>query len=274
MSLQKTGQIRRFIYCALACEAKPLVHHFKLKKNTQISVFNVYSSDTVTLAVTGPGKTAMAAGVAYTQGLFADTQPAVFLNVGIAGHSHEPLGQSFLIDKITDMDSGQCVYPPQILGLPQRRNALQTFAKPVVSYPEQALCDMEGSAFYQTAVRFASGELVQCLKVVSDNTENPASAIGEALAVRLMQEQLPVIDTLLSGLADLAAALHEPVAVWYGQLIRRHHFTASERRQLASHLQRLNALQMTDAIKLPDFESPQAALAWLKQTLDAQPFYL
>lgn len=274
MSNAKHANIRRFVYCALACEAKPLVSHLKLKKNTQIHVFNIYSSETVTLTVTGPGKTAMAAGVAYSQGLFADNQPAVFLNVGIAGHRHEPLGQGFLIDKISDMDSGQCVYPPQVLNLPVRRNSLQTFAKPVGSYPAQALCDMEGSAFYQTAARFASGELVQCLKVVSDNTESPASAIDEALAGRLIQEQLPVIDILLPELAALAEILYEPLAQCYQQLVSRYHFTTSERLQLASRLRNLNTLQAVDRSSLPDFDSAQAALAWLKQMLDEQPFYL
>ncbi|PPC92182.1 MAG: hypothetical protein CTY34_00835 [Methylobacter sp.] len=265
---------RIFIYCALACEAKPLVSYFKLKKNTGIHVFNVYNSATITLTVTGPGKTAMASAVAYTQGLTAQNQAAVFFNTGIAGHRHEPLGQSFLIDKISDKDSGQVYYPPQVLNLPLPRKALQTFSKPVTNYPEQALCDMEGSAFYQTAARFTSGELIQCLKVVSDNTENPAAAVNETLAGRLMQAQLPAIESLLSALTALTENLNAPAIKWFEQSLRHCHVTASERRQLANQLQRLNALQPAIPAQLPEFKSAQAALAWLQQTLDGQPFYL
>jgi len=56
---------RIFIYAALPCEAKPLVEHFKLKKDTTIQPFAVYLNQDICLTVTGLGKSAMAAGVAY-----------------------------------------------------------------------------------------------------------------------------------------------------------------------------------------------------------------
>lgn len=68
---------RIFIYAALPCEAKPLVQHFKLKKAFTVQPFAVYGNDEICLTVTGAGKSAMAAGVAYTQALFAAVENPV-----------------------------------------------------------------------------------------------------------------------------------------------------------------------------------------------------
>ena len=79
-----------FIYTALPCEAKPLVEHYNLKKDVTVQPFAVYLNHEICLTVTGLGKSAMAAGVAYTQALFAAVEYPVMLNMGIAGHKNHP----------------------------------------------------------------------------------------------------------------------------------------------------------------------------------------
>ena len=94
-----------FIYTALPCEAKPLVEHFKLKKRLDVQAFAVYEHDTLCLTVTGVGKSAMAAGVAYTQALFNGVENPILINIGIAGHRDYAIGDLYLVDKIIDADS-------------------------------------------------------------------------------------------------------------------------------------------------------------------------
>lgn len=98
-----------FIYTALPCEAKPLVKHFGLKKNVNIEPFAVFFNQDICLIVTGLGKSAMAAGVAYTQALFASVEHPVIVNIGIAGHKEHAVGSLFLIDKINDVDSQKII---------------------------------------------------------------------------------------------------------------------------------------------------------------------
>ena len=117
---------RIFIYAALPCEAKPLVEHFGLKKSTSIQPFAVYVKESICLTVTGIGKSAMAAGVAYTQALFSGVEHPVLVNIGIAGHKHHALGSLFLIDKITDFDSMRSYYPPLIFTPPCPTSPIQT----------------------------------------------------------------------------------------------------------------------------------------------------
>ena len=87
---------KAFIFTALPCEAKPLIDRYKLKKDTNIQAFNIFRNDEIILTVTGIGKTAMAAGVAYTQALFPAKLNPVMLNIGIAGQQHHDYWQLIL----------------------------------------------------------------------------------------------------------------------------------------------------------------------------------
>ena len=156
-----------FIYTALPCEAKLLVAHFSLKKATAIQPFAVYINAKICLTVTGPGKSAMAAGIAYTQALFAAPPHPILLNIGIAGHKDHALGRLFLIDKIIDRDSGRNHYPPLLFKPPCATGSVQTASIPQLAYDQPHLYDMEASAFYETASRFSSGELIQCLNAIT-----------------------------------------------------------------------------------------------------------
>ncbi|MDD1641498.1 MAG: hypothetical protein LUQ68_08440 [Methylococcaceae bacterium] len=132
-----------FIYTALPCEAKPLVEHFGLKKDVSVQPFAVYLNHDICLTVTGLGKSAMAAGVAYTQALFAKVEHPVILNIGIAGHKDHLLGDLFLIDKIIDIDSQKSYYPSLIFTPPCPTDSIQSSSKPQLDYDHPYLCDME-----------------------------------------------------------------------------------------------------------------------------------
>ncbi len=226
-----------FIYTALPCEAKPLIEHFRLKKDTTALPFAVYFNQDIHLTVTGIGKSAMAAGIGYTQARVPHENP-VLLNVGIAGHKDQPLGSLFLIDKITDFDSQRNYYPPLVFTPPCPTCGSQTVSKPQVDYSETELADMEASAFYETAVRFSSGELVQCLKVISDNQLSPATYINPKQVSALIATHIPAIEVLLGELLRLARLITQPQPKLFEALLQRYHFTVSEKLQLKNQLSR------------------------------------
>lgn len=266
---------RTFIYTALPCEAKPLVEHFGLKKMPAIQPFAVYSNQDICLTVTGLGKSAMAAGVAYSQALFPGIDP-VLVNVGIAGHKHHALGGLFLIDKITDIDSARNYYPPLIFTPPCPTANLQTVSRPQTGYAPHCLCDMEASAFYETAVRFSSGELIQCLKAISDNEASPAANIQPKQVEAMIAAQMAAIETVLIELQRLAELIAVPPNATFERLLREYHFTVSEQGQLKHRLSRWSALTGTEAPEFDNDLPPKAkdVLLWLDRQIDRLEFSL
>ncbi|MDP3589712.1 MAG: hypothetical protein Q8R54_04155, partial [Methylobacter sp.] len=230
--MMQTNPPRIFIYAALPCEAKPLVEHFNLKKDTTVQPFAVYLNQDICLTVNGLGKSAMAAGVAYSQALFASVEHPVLVNIGIAGHIDHALGSLFLIDKINDFDSQKSYYPPLVFTPPCPTVSIQTVSRPQLTYDRHHLCDMEASAFYETAVRFSTGELIHCLKVISDNELSPAENIQPKQVATLIAAHVAAIETLLAELGRLAALITAPEPKLFGELTQRYHFTVSEQGQL------------------------------------------
>lgn len=267
---------RIFIYAALPCEAKPLVEHFGLKKAAIIQPFAVYFNHDICLTVTGLGKSAMAAGVAYSQALFASVEHPVLVNIGIAGHKHHELGSLFLIDKITDADSRKSYYPPLVFRPPCPTAQIRTVSRPPLSYDLQHLCDMEASAFYETAVRFSSGELIQCLKVISDNELSPAENIQPKQVAALIAAHVATIEAILAELSRLAKIITVAEPELFGQLTQRYHFTVSEQGQLKSRLSRWATLTHGQALEFDEIEFHQGKdiLFWLDQQISKVEFSL
>ncbi len=262
-----------YLFSALPCEAKPLISYYKLKKNLSIQPFEIYSNDETVLTVTGIGKPAMAAGVAFTQALFPSRNPTVMLNIGIAGHRDYLVGSVFLAGKITDGDSGRRFYPPLVFSPSCPTDSLITFSKPQNDYPQTGLCDMEASAFYEIATRFTSGELAQCMKIVSDNTSGTAENITPAMVSALIETQLPVIDSILSELNKLAASVAEPELPGYDAILGQYRFSANERMQLKKSLSRRQIIKGQESIEITA-ASGKEFLRKLTEDLDQADFYL
>ncbi len=63
---------------------------------------------------------------------------------------------------------------------------------------------MEASAFYETAVRFSSSELILCLKVISDNQLSPVENIQPKQVAALIAAHLATVESLLARTVALA----------------------------------------------------------------------
>lgn len=265
-----------FIYVALPCEAKPLVEHYNLKKDVTVRPFGVYLNHNICLTVTGVGKSAMAAGVAYSQALFNSVEHPVLLNLGIAGHKDKALGDLFLIDKIIDANSQKSWYPSLAFTPPCPTGCIQTSSKPQPNYDHLHLCDMEASAFYETAVRFTSSELIVCLKVISDNQLSPVENIQPKLVAALIAAHLTTIESLLAHAATKAQLITTLEPRQFEQLIERFHFTVNERMQLKNQLSRWNVVTNHQSLDIDEacLRNGKEVLLWMDLRINNTDFYL
>ena len=198
-----------FVFIALDCEAKPLIRQYNLKKLQQPHPFAIYTADEMALVVSGVGKTAMAGAVAYAMAIFQPASP-VLINLGIAGHKEMATGTLLVADKIIDADNGEKKFYPQFIGRqPCRNMPLYTLARPGFSYSSDYLYDMEGAAFYEMAVKFSSCELIQCLKIVSDNQHEPAEQINAKVVGHWIEKQMDSVASIVRQLAELRKKFSE-----------------------------------------------------------------
>lgn len=238
-----------FIFTALLCEAKPLIAFWRLKKISGGQPFAIYAVDNMVLAVTGVGKVAMATAVAYCLALYQHKSYPVVLNVGVAGHQTYGVGGIYRAIKITDQDSGDNYYPASVAANKIACSALICVSKAVSAYSGGVLYDMESSAFYPAACRFSTGELVQCLKIISDNEFAPIKQINSKKILGWIHRQLPQIDGLLQDLLALSAVLSTPNLQYYRQIVGGMHFSNSRQIQLKTLLRKWQVL--TDNSPLP-----------------------
>jgi adenosylhomocysteine nucleosidase len=227
---------------ALPAEAKPIVAHYRLKRCMDEHAFPVYRRDAIALLVSGVGKAAAAAAVAYGHAVFGRRTDAVWLNAGIAGHSAHPVGASFVAHKIVDGDTGKSWYPVLCFPAPCPSLPLHTVSRPEHGYGEDALYDMEASAFFETAARFGTGELIHCLKTVSDNRRETVHEIDAGKAARCVERSLEPLDVLLERLRALHSELPAPESADIGDFAARWHFTEQQRLHLVRLLRRWRVL--------------------------------
>ncbi|WP_244310895.1 hypothetical protein [Methylotuvimicrobium buryatense] len=265
-----------FFAVALPCEAKPLVAHFGLKKDTAVRAFAMYRNESIYLTVTGPGKSAMAAGLAYTQAVSACLENALFINVGVAGHRTHDIGSAWTINKVSDADTGRNYYPMPVYGLSCPATSLLTGSKPQFDYNHEHLCDMEASAFFETAARFSTGELIQCLKVVSDNRLEPGRNLDPKVVEQLIGNNIGLLGLLLDKLEERAKLVNLPEAPNFEYWIRQYRFTISEQNRLKNLLSRFSVLT-GKSLEPADFgtvKSGKELLAALESRLDKIKFEL
>jgi len=263
-----------YIFTALPCEAKPLIAHFKLKKVTTISHFAIYTRDSMTLTVSGLGKSAMAAAVAYTLASFPTEALAVLVNVGIAGHKTQARGTLFAAEKIIDEETQSRYYPQLMAGLSCPTQTIRTVAKAQLEYSTEALYEMEASAFYETAVRFTSSELIQCLKVISDNEQQSVEQITPAQVSEWIAAQIPSISECLQQLQALAAQVETVVLEDYQTIMQHWRFSHNQQLQLKRLLSQWQILSSEQALDLSQQQGLTAKelLYYVQQRITALPF--
>ena len=265
------------ILTALQCEAKPLKARYRLSRLMEEQAFDVYRNDDLTLTVSGVGKTAMAAATAYTYALFGKKKLSTWLNIGIAGHSSYSPGCVFIANRIIDDETGNHWFPPLTYSPPCPTESLRTVSKPEFVYEQADLYDMEAAGFYETATRFATGELIQCLKVISDNKRSNKAPLRARFVADLIDQHLDTVDAVVEFQRSLASLIEEPDPPLLKEITQRWHFSAEQRRQLIQLLNRWALLSSGRGLNIqsqPGSASAKTVLRWLREEVKRLPVAL
>jgi nucleoside phosphorylase len=272
-ALDNTGCLNFVV--ALSCEAKPLVDYYRLEKQST-SAFPYYFKPScaqhpynINLVVSGIGLQAMATACGWLGGV-SKTKNTVWLNVGTAGHATLKLGEIARVVCAAQSDSEIRHFPPLVAKWGGVNASLISSAAPVSQYPEQLLVDMEASAFFMAAKRFASAELVQALKVISDNPDNKIELLNATKLSALIASQMDLIHEFSMALIKLAKV--GPSADKSQYFAHELHCTVSQSLQfndLTSKLHNLNVEKVQIDALLKQAPDMKTVLADLKALLSA-----
>ena len=190
------------IVTALHAEAKPLIRHWRLKKDLSVTSHQLFLNDQMLLIVSGIGKCRAAAATGYIAGLKAGADIKAFLNIGVCAASPKfKIADCYFINKIRCLSSAKSVYPDVLINHSLEEASLLTVEQPAKESSFQnegfELLDMEGFGFFQAASQFLSPDKIACLKVVSDHLQ--PKTVTAALATQLIEQNLRNIDSLVEA---------------------------------------------------------------------------
>lgn len=218
---------------ALHCEAKPVIDFYRLKKSQGNRAFDVYRGDDMACIVSGIGKIASAAASAWIAASHPAETSFAWINLGIAGAADHEIGDLFLLNQVVDADSGQCYYPVPVAVSPLAGSACLTLSQASEDYRSDTLFDMEASGFMYSALRFSSAELVQGLKIVSDN-RNQQIGKNRPRVSELIHQHIESIEKQACALIELERELAalEPAAESWQQVLSLAHFSQTQKSRL------------------------------------------
>ena len=158
------------------------------------------------MIVSGIGTLNMAAACAHLYNACRPSNEA-WLNVGLAGHATDAPGDCRVAHSVEDSHTGKRWYPPFAYKPPC--NSAHLICVDTVSddYPVDALVDMESGGYFAIASKYTSAELVQSIKIVSDNRDNPSSELNPQQAHSLINGSLDKIEIVIDALRELASTL-------------------------------------------------------------------
>jgi len=252
------------ILCALDCEAKPLVHYFKLKIDTDCRYFRLYFGKDIRLIVSGVGRVNAAAATSFLMTTAPKDQTLAWLNVGIGGHKQRSVGEGFLGNTITDCVTGMRYYPGITRAPPLPTLPIETLEPSSQKYPDEAIVDMEASAFFATASRRSPSDVIQVYKCISDNEKTPACNLNKGFVSDLIGSKKKEIVAVVEALERLRNELgrqHPNIEMEY--FLQNIHFTTTQRIQLERLARRWKAINVKDRF----FDSQAQALKDPKKLL-------
>jgi adenosylhomocysteine nucleosidase len=265
-----------FVFIALPGEAKFLIKNWGLKKYQGRHAFPIYSNDKFILTITGIGKVAMAGAVGYTMAHFSAVRNPVMINIGIAGHGQANIASLYIAEKIVDADTGKTFYPQLIFDLPCLSSELNSVSMPEKNYAKNCLYDMEASGFYEMACKFSSIELIQSVKIISDNAGSTLDNLCLEAVEDWMQKNIAAIEKLIYQLANCRRQLPENNDSQFLKLTAAFHFSASNAVKLKNLLQRWELIHSGEEFDFCQSSTKNAKelLLQLEKRLNNTAFYL
>ncbi len=260
---------------ALPAEARPLCQLFGLSPSTQSTPFPTYVSacGRELLVVSGLGRNLAAAAAMHAYHELGGGAHIAWLNVGIAGHGHHPLGSAWLVDQVVESSSGARFYPQPVVRYPFPLNPLTTVDVPQGTMADGSLYDMEASGFFQIASRLSSSELVSMVKIVSDHGVDQSSFPSRDQVSDWIKDHeaglRQLADSMLALSAEESQRL-EPIELDLATLSL--HFTVTQQHQLRTICRRWNALGLAGSplAKVSAYPTASDALKSLRQQVDGE----
>ena len=269
------------LIAATHAEADSVISALRLKKIP--ALLTCYQNKNINLVITGIGKrnTATACGWLAEKNLQAygeavEDKSSAWLNFGIAGHHSAELGTLLVAHKVTDFATKKVWYPHRLFQSISSSD-LVTVDKPADNYLYDQLHDMEASAFVESARHFSHAELVQSIKVVSDNEEHHHTNLNPKRATQLIAENTEHIVECVENLQALLQSLTPPEDQISTAILENWHFSVSQKVQLKRLVQRYSVTYspMTSIpTDLQNQKSSKDVLSWLQLTVDSADEYL
>ena len=244
------------LFCALRCEAIPIIDHFKLSRYPEKHIFDVFvnKNNSVSLTISGVGKVSAASALIYTHMLMDTDKQNGWINFGIAGHPSLDVGTPLIANKIVDGANGNTWYPQILYESTLCSETVISIIQPDSEYPERAAFDMEASGFYESAAKISTTEFCHSLKIISDNRNNHFKNINKKNTSQLIYKNLDSIRIVVDGLTRLTEEISYPVMddEFLNTIFSKWHFTHSQRSQLLKSITRWNVLMPDRQILIED----------------------
>ena len=234
-------------------EAVPIIKYYKLKQINRITPFNIFvdKNSDVSLIISGIGKVASSSAVSFLYCIFKQKKNSIWINIGIAGFGKGKIGEIFLVNKITDHITKKNYYPSIVFENDIPTLGCQTYEIPNFNYTSR-LHDMELTGFFETAIKFSSNELVQSLKIVSDNNENKIDKNDKKFISDLISKKINTIDILTRKLKKISNSndkdhINPSIINDFAYFTKSFHFTEYQKIELKKNLKKWYALYQKDS---------------------------
>lgn len=182
---------------ALLPEAKPINRHLGLVRDNRYDLYPLYRKDHISLVISGYGAQNSAAATSWLHQINNSRADDIWINMGIAGHPTHGVGEAFLAETIVDQTTAEewSLISREILPRPTAR--LFTVAEPDADYDLDGLVEMEAAGFYRSALQCTTADRIYCLKVVSDNRDNPSNKLNGKMVSQLIRKRMNMLDELI-----------------------------------------------------------------------------
>lgn len=227
--------------CALHCEAKPVIDYYHLHKSASHTGFDLYHSKDIACVVSGMGDLNMATALGWAASRFINSAPC-WINLGVAGHQSLEKGSLVIADRVSRQDNPHSIYPAPLLKHPFLTGHIISQSQEQTNYHPTALFDMEAYAFVNGCSRFTALELCSCVKIISDNAENPPVRDKRAIS-ELIAQHMPNISEYASCLQQFANDYYQQFLspLELERFLQLAHFTRSQQIQMSKILLGLRA---------------------------------
>lgn len=188
-----------YLITALDAEARPLIEHYRLKRDYALP-YTLYRSDEIAVLVTQPGKINAVMALNAALGYMLPSKSDILINIGIcAAPRNIPVGEALLIHQIIENDRSH--YPDILYTHPLRETPLICVDVPQ-SVPTEHPADMESAGLFRAAAKFFQLHRIALLKIVSDHYE--PDAVTKEGVIALIRSHLQTLDSLIRSLQSVS----------------------------------------------------------------------